>query len=119
MGLTKMPNELQCLAQRLLADAAHLVAVVGRLPPAARAEAMPDARAMQFDAGRLLLLADDQADALRAMFTRTMHMVDDLRASAAIEGGWSDSLTNAVGHAGDLQQMICAEFPGEEFPGAD
>lgn len=74
-------------------------------------------RSLAFDADRLQDLVDFQTDALRGLFEKTTFMVDDLRTSACMDGGWSKSLENAMDHAADLQRAICAQFPGEEFPG--
>jgi hypothetical protein len=117
MSLSPCPNELQCLAVRVQADAQALLAFVDRLPPAYRTEIMLVMRALAFDADRLMDLADCQTDALRNLFEKTTFMVDDLRTSAAMDGGWSKTLENAMGHAADLQRSIRAQFPGEEFPG--
>ena len=130
-----IPTELQCLANRLAQDAPDVINDLYTMANALSVGPFDESecgawsatlsilaekvRAMQFDAERLRMLVDGQTQALRDLFTKTIHMVDDLRASAAIDGGWSDSLNNAMAHVGDLQQAICDEFPGEEFPGGD
>ena len=117
MSLAECPNELQCLAARVVADSARVLEFADRLPPSYREEILQTVRSLTFDADRLRVLADSQADSLRDMFSKTSFMVDDLRASACIEGGWSKSLEIAIGHVGDLQKVIVGQFPGEEFPG--
>lgn len=140
------PTEVQCLAQRACELPLELQATIEQLPflchqaqgsgdeatiglPLALAHdsLLIAARTLQFDAERLALLLDDQADADRQLYALTVEAVDACRMAraTALEEPGPDpqvqvrALANAVELLmADMQELLAARFPGEASLGA-
>jgi hypothetical protein len=144
MSANPMPTEMQCLAERLRTDSIdvtndlRLMATSLAVGPFDECECgkwsattgilMERVRAMQFDAARLAMLADDQADDARRLYSQTMELVDGCRMARAT---WCPPdrpevppdptavvLADFVEESlADMQEAIAAQFPGEKIPG--
>lgn len=145
MSATPMPTEMQCLAARLHEDAADVANTLRLMAAglefeqaleqhghehwlAAASALMEKVRAMQFDAARLAMLADDQADDARRLYSQTMDLVDGCRMARATRcpagrpevppDAGAVQLADFVEEGlANLQEAIAAQFPGEKIPG--
>jgi hypothetical protein len=144
MSANPMPTEMQCLTGRLRDDATDVANDLGLMAShlaigpfdanecgswsATAGFLMERVRAMQFDAARLAVLADDQADDARRLYSQTMELVDGCRMARAT---WCPhdrpevppdpavvALADFVEESlADMQEAIAAQFPGEKIPG--
>lgn len=132
-----LPTEFQCLAKRLSELATVLVDRLACLPNSAAAatgwhleqgtithDAARDAacglleaaRTLQFDALRLLTLADEQADSGREIFAATMALVDAARMAAARGAATADLACVCEERLSGIQAELAWMYPGEDIP---
>jgi len=144
MSANPMSTEMQCLAKRLHESTQELVNDLNLLalfievgaPKAKKAESLEPvavdlctrARAMQFDAARLALLADDQAEDGRYLYTITTELLGCChrarmtltRPDGAVfkpDPGTIDLADLVEGGMADMRMNIAAQFPGETISG--
>lgn len=129
MGATKMPNELECLAARLVGDTQELVIDTQVLPsvfcaankwqqdfktPGLAADVLLAARALQFDATRLAALVQTHDAALRKLYSQSLYLVDNLRLAVATQSKpAAPFLAAGLNTLADMQEVIAALFPGD------
>ena len=143
---SRLPTELQCLAQRMRATAQELAQAAAQLPdmlatatgwqpgqavPAgcirAATEMLAQARTLEFDAQRLEFLAEEFNEHDRAAYSYAMEMVDACRMArdhTMIAPHSEDRHGLVVKLAGtveaglaDIQELLAERFPGEPIPG--
>jgi hypothetical protein len=143
---SRLPTELQCLAQRMHATAQELALAAAQLPdmfaaatdwqpgqavPAgcnrAAAEMLVQARTLEFDAQRLEYLAEEFTDHDRATYSHAMDLVDTCRMARAktMEApATADRHEMVMKLAGtvesglaNIQELLAERFPGETIPG--
>jgi hypothetical protein len=129
MSSTKMPNELECLAARLVGGLNEVVEDTRTLPdlfacvnhwvpnfqtPDAAATVLLTARALQFDVVRLASLVQAHDAALRRLYSLSLYAVDNLRlAGAPTEGPQVQGLQAGLATLADMQEVIEGLFPGD------
>ena len=143
---TRLPTELQCLAQRMRAMAQELAQTAARLPDMfaavtdwqpdqavppgcnrAAVEMLAQARTLEFDAQRLECLADEFTENDRAAYGYAIGLVDACRMArdktmqapaAASRHELVMQLAGTVEEGlADIQELLAERFPGETIPG--
>jgi hypothetical protein len=125
MKTNQLPNELECLAARLVNDSEDAVACVEQVPHLLAAAAgwspeheTPDmvtdmvlgVRTLQFDAIRLAALVQAHDAALRRLYSLSLYAVDNLRmGQAGIDIGMSVCMETLA----DMQEVLQDLFPGD------
>ena len=133
MSTTQIPNELECLATRLVEGSAeavsgaqlvpHLLAAAagwkpGHKTPEMAADLLLSACALQFDALRVAALVQAQDAALRLLYSLSLYGVDSLRLAASTSpgaqpGAGVQGLDAALETLADMQDVIQSLFPGD------